>query len=474
MYLSFILGVCLSLYLAVARACLKSDDRGSDLDLRTGVDVTNISKELRRWPNSKKLFADASTVIPGGVNSPVRAFKSVDGDPIFIAKAKGSRLWDADGNEYLDYVGSWGPAIVGHAHPAVLEAIGRAAADGISFGAPTELETKLARAVMSHLPSMEMIRFVSSGTEACMSALRVARAFTGRNKIIKFEGCYHGHGDMLLVKAGSGAATLGVPDSPGIPSGTASDTLTVAYNDLGAVAAIFDKYPDAVAALIIEPIVGNSGFIRPIPGFLEGLRELCTKFGAVLIFDEVMTGFRVGISGVQGLHDICPDMTTLGKVIGGGMPLAAYGGRRDIMAKVAPSGPVYQAGTLSGNPVAVTCGLKTLEIISQPSFFKDLTRQTKKLVEGLQNAAKQNNISLSVDAEGGMFGYFFQAGPVRNFLEAKNSDVPLFKKFFWGMMERGVYLAPSAYEAGFVSSAHTDADIESTLATANEVFRSIR
>lgn len=436
--------------------------------------MSKLKTELRRWTNSKSLFTDASTVIPGGVNSPVRAFKSVDGEPIFISRAKGSRLWDADDNEYIDYVGSWGPAIVGHAHSDVVAAISRVAADGISFGAPTELETKLARAVMSHLPSIEMIRFVSSGTEACMSALRVARAFTGRNKIIKFEGCYHGHGDMLLVKAGSGAATLGVPDSPGVPSGTASDTLTVAYNDLGAVAAIFDKHPDEIAALIIEPIVGNSGFIRPMPGFLEGLRELCTKFGTVLIFDEVMTGFRVGLSGVQGLHDIRPDMTTLGKVIGGGMPLAAYGGRRDIMAKVAPSGPVYQAGTLSGNPVAVTCGLKTLEIISKPGFFADLTRRTKKLTDGLQAAAKQNNIAFSTDAEGGMFGFFFQVGPVRNFLEAKNSDVAQFKKFFWGMMERGIYLAPSAYEAGFVSGAHTDEDIDATIAIAHEVLKGIR
>lgn len=430
--------------------------------------------KLRSWPKSNALYADACKVIPGGVNSPVRAFRSVDGEPIFIARAKGSRLWDADGNDYIDYVGSWGPAIVGHAHPEVLSAIHEAAANGISFGAPTELETKLAHAIMTHLPSMEMVRFVSSGTEACMSALRVARAYTGRNKIIKFEGCYHGHGDMLLVKAGSGAATLGIPDSPGIPAGTTADTLTVAYNDLGAVAAIFDKHPDEIAAVIIEPIVGNSGFIRPLPGFLEGLRELCTKFGTLFIFDEVMTGFRVGLGGVQGLHDIRPDMTTLGKVIGGGMPLAAYGGRRDIMAKVAPAGPVYQAGTLSGNPVAVTCGLKTLELISKPAFFRDLTTRTKKLVDGLEDAATQNGIPFSTDYEGGMFGFFFQKGPVRNFQDAKGSDIALFKKFFWGMMERGVYLAASAYEAGFTSGAHTDADIETTIATANEVMRKIR
>ena len=428
----------------------------------------------RSWQTSKLMFSDAVNVIPGGVNSPVRAFKSVDGDPIFIKRAVGSKLWDVDGNEYIDYVGSWGPAIVGHAHPEVVKAISEAAVNGISFGAPTELETKLAKAVISHVPSMDMVRFVSSGTEACMSVLRVARAFTGRSRIIKFEGCYHGHGDMLLVKAGSGAATLGVPDSPGVPSGTASDTLTVPYNDLGAVAAMFDANPDGVAAIILEPIVGNSGFIRPVPGFLEGLRALCDKFGALLIFDEVMTGFRVGLRGVQGLHDIRPDLTCLGKVIGGGMPLAAYGGRRDIMAKVAPSGPVYQAGTLSGNPLAVTCGLKTLDLISQKSFFPDLTRRTKALVDGLKAAAKSNGLPFSADCEGGMFGFFFNDKPVRNFAEAKTSNVPMFKKFFWGMMENGVYLAPSAFEAGFVSGAHTDQDIARTLEIADRVMKGCR
>jgi glutamate-1-semialdehyde 2,1-aminomutase len=428
----------------------------------------------RSWQQSKALYADACRVIPGGVNSPVRAFRSVDGEPLFIKKALGSRLWDADGNEYIDYVGSWGPAIAGHAHPEVVKVISEAAANGISFGAPTSLETDLARAVMRHVPSMEMIRFVSSGTEACMSVLRVARAFTGRSRIIKFEGCYHGHGDMLLVKAGSGAATMGVPDSPGVPVGTASDTLTVPYNDLGAVAALFESNPDQVAALILEPIVGNSGFIRPEPGFLEGLRQLCTKFGALLIFDEVMTGFRVGLGGVQALHDIKPDLTCLGKVIGGGMPLAAYGGRADIMAKVAPSGPVYQAGTLSGNPVAVSCGLKTLEIISKPDFFPALTRRTKALADGLRERAAKHQIPFSTDCEGGMFGFFFNGKKVRNFADAKGSDIARFKKFFWGMMSEGVYLAASAYEAGFVSGAHTDDDIAKTLEIADRVLRDCR
>lgn len=428
----------------------------------------------RSWQKSRSLFADATTVIPGGVNSPVRAFKSVGGDPLFIRRASGSRLWDADNNEYIDYVGSWGPAIAGHAHPEVLKTINDIAANGISFGAPTELETQLARTVIKHLPSIEMIRFVSSGTEACMSVLRVARAFTGRSRIIKFEGCYHGHGDMLLVKAGSGAATLGVPDSPGVPAGTAADTLTVPYNDLGSVAALFEKYPEEIAALIIEPIVGNSGFIRPDHGFLEGLRSLCTKHGALLIFDEVMTGFRVGISGVQGLHHISPDLTCLGKVIGGGMPLAAYGGRRDVMAKVAPSGPVYQAGTLSGNPVAVSCGLKTLEIISRPGFFEQLSRRTRTLVDGLKLCAQRNDLPFSADCEGGMFGFFFNKGPVRNFADAKLSDIDRFKKFFWGMMERGVYLAPSAFEAGFVSGAHSDDDIARTLDFADQVMKGCR
>lgn len=420
---------------------------------------------------SRSLFEDACTVIPGGVNSPVRAFRSVDGQPVFIKKASGSKLWDADGHEYIDYVGSWGPAILGHAHPEVVRAISEAAANGVSFGAPTEQETILAKAVCSIMPSIEMVRFVSSGTEACMSALRLARAFTGRNKILKFEGCYHGHGDMLLVKAGSGAATMGVPDSAGVPSNAASDTMTLPYNDLGAVAALFEKLPEDFAAVIIEPIVGNSGFLRPEPGFLEGLRVLCNKFKILLIFDEVMTGFRVGLAGVQGLHDIKPDLTCLGKVIGGGMPIAAYGGRRDVMSKVAPLGPVYQAGTLAGNPVAVASGFKTLQLISQPNFFEELSRKTRKLVNGLAVVAKSNGVDFIADSEGGMFGFFFNKGPVRNFTEAKTSNVNLFKKFFWGMLDNGVYLAPSPFEAGFVSAAHSNSDIERTLEIAAGVLK---
>lgn len=433
-----------------------------------------ITSSTRSFAQSKKFFAQACQVIPGGVNSPVRAFRSVEGEPLFIDRAKGSRLWDVDGNEYIDYVGSWGPAIVGHAHPEVIKRVSDVATSGISFGAPTERETILAKAVMRHLPSVEMIRFVSSGTEACMAALRVARAYTGRSKIIKFEGCYHGHGDMFLVKAGSGAATLGVPDSPGVPAGTVSDTLTVPFNDLGAVAALFERLPDEVAALVLEPIVGNSGFIRPKPGFLEGLAELCKKFGALLIFDEVMTGFRVGLGGVQGLHGITPDLTCLGKVIGGGMPLAAYGGKKEIMAKVAPSGPVYQAGTLSGNPLATACGLKTLELISEPSFFAKLSERTTHLIHGFKEAADKFDIPLCVDSEGGMFGFFFQSGPVYNFNDAKRSDISSFRKFFWSMIHRGVYLAPSAYEAGFTSIAHTDLDIENTIRACFESMKELK
>ena len=428
----------------------------------------------RSWARSKALFEAASAVIPGGVNSPVRAFRSVDGQPIFIKRASGSRLWDEDGHEYIDYIGSWGPAILGHAHPEVVKTIADTATQGISFGAPTARETVLATTVQKLVPSMEMVRFVSSGTEACMSVLRVARAFTGRSKILKFEGCYHGHGDMLLVKAGSGAATMGVPDSAGVPAGTAADTMTVGFNDLGAVASAFERHPDELAAIIVEPIVGNSGFIRPEPGFLEGLRALCDQYKALLIFDEVMTGFRVALGGVQALHDIRPDLTCLGKVIGGGMPIAAYGGRKEVMSKVAPLGPVYQAGTLSGNPVAVACGLKTVELISQANFFANLSAKTRKLTDGLKYVAQSNHIDLFADCEGGMFGFFFQKGPVRNYNEAKASNISLFKKFFWGMLDGGVYLAPSPFEAGFVSAAHTDADIDQTISLADKVLRSCR
>jgi glutamate-1-semialdehyde 2,1-aminomutase len=428
-------------------------------------------QEHQKWSTSRKLFAEASKVIPGGVNSPVRAFKSVGGDPLFIAKASGSKLWDVDGNEYIDYVGSWGPAILGHAHPEVLKAVAQAAENGLSFGAPTEQETDLAKYIQLALPSMELIRFVSSGTEACMAALRVARGFTRRSKILKFEGCYHGHGDMLLVKAGSGAATLGTPDSLGVTQGVANDTLTVPFNDLGGTAALFEM--NEIAAVIVEPIVGNSGFIRPREGFLEGLRELCTKHGALLIFDEVMTGFRVAWGGAQALWNITPDLTTLGKVIGGGMPLAAYGGRRDVMSMVAPVGPVYQAGTLSGNPVAVACGLATLKILKSGDSFKKLSSTSRSLTEGLTKIASNYNLNFTADCEGGMFGFFFNADKVYNFSDAKKSDVERFRKFFWGMLDQGVYLAPSAFEAGFVSTAHTEHDITLTLERAESVMKGL-
>lgn len=419
---------------------------------------------------SRAAMRAAKAIIPGGVNSPVRAFGSVGGDPIFIARGSGAHLDDIDGNRYIDYVGSWGPMILGHAHPEVVNAVKVILGNGFSFGAPTEGETQLAQAVQRAFPSMDMMRFVSSGTEACMSALRVARAFTGRDKILKFTGCYHGHADMLLVKAGSGALTLGLPDSPGIPEGATRHTLTAPYNDLEAAKNVFKANAGELAAVILEPIVGNAGFIRPVDGYLEGLRALCTEAGTVLIFDEVMTGFRVAMGGMQELAKIRPDMTTLGKVIGGGMPIGAYGGRRDIMSRVAPEGPVYQAGTLSGNPVAVSCGLKTLEILGRPGQFKKLSETTRRLVQGLKERAGRHGIQLTVDSEGGMFGFFFHAGPVRSLEEAKLCDTSRFKSFFQGMLKRGVYLAPSAFEAGFVSLAHSDADLEATWKAADEVF----
>lgn len=422
---------------------------------------------------SRQAMIAAREVIPGGVNSPVRAFGQVGGDAIFIERGEGAYLWDIDGNKYIDYVGSWGPAILGHAHPEVLEAVDQVVRRGLSFGAPTEGETRMAQRLREHLPSMELVRLVSSGTEACMAALRVARAFTGRNKILKFAGCYHGHADYLLVKAGSGALTLGLPDSPGVPTEATKGTLLASFNDLDAVRGAFEEHHHEIAAVILEPIVGNAGFIRPQPGFLEGLRELCTAHGTLLIFDEVMTGFRVGLGGVQGLKGIKPDLTTVAKVIGGGMPIGAYGGRRDVMAMVAPAGPVYQAGTLSGNPVAVACGLKTLEVLARPKTFAELTRRTLKLSKGLKELAEKRGIPFMTDSEGGMFGFFFHAGPVTSLAHAREADIERFKKFFHGMLQRGVYLAPSAFEAGFVSTAHTDADIERTLQCADEAFREL-
>jgi glutamate-1-semialdehyde 2,1-aminomutase len=421
---------------------------------------------------SIKAAKEALAVIPGGVNSPVRAFRSVGGDPIFFERGKGSRLWDIDGNEYIDYVGSWGPAILGHAHSEVVDAVKKSLDKGFSFGAPTVGETTLVHKVQEFFPSMEKIRLVSSGTEACMSVLRVARAFTKRDKILKFTGCYHGHADMLLVKAGSGALTLGLPDSPGVPADATKHTLLGQYNDVEGLKNVFSEHPDQIAAIILEPIVGNAGFIRPSREFLLTMETLCKKHGTLLVFDEVMTGFRVATGGAQQLFGMKPDLTTLGKVIGGGMPIGAYGGRLDVMAMVAPEGPVYQAGTLSGNPVAVACGLKTLEILQRKGIFSALTEKTKMLMDGMVKIAKASNIPLVADCEGGMFGFFFSDKPVTCLEDAKKTDTTRFNKFFHEMLKKGIYLAPSAYEAGFVSTEHTDADIKNTLAAAEKIFQS--
>ena len=420
------------------------------------------------------LFTDAQQVIAGGVNSPVRAFTSVGGEPVFFKSARGSRFQAEDGKEYIDYVGSWGPMILGHAHPDVIDAVVATAQSGLSFGAPCVLETKIAEKICSMLPSVDKVRMVSSGTEATMSAIRLARGHTGRDKIIKFEGCYHGHSDSLLIKAGSGALTLGVPSSPGVPAGLAEHTMTLSYNDIDGVKAAFAEFGDQVACVIVEPIAGNMNMVPPVAGFHEALREECSKAGALLIFDEVMTGFRVARGCAQSIYGIEPDITTLGKVIGGGMPAAAYGGRADIMASIAPDGPVYQAGTLSGNPVAMAAGLKTLELIDNDDFWVSLTAKTRKLVDGLAAAAADAGVSVSVEAEGGMFGMVFtDAGPVRSYAQVAAADVERFTKFFHGMLEEGVYLAPSAFEAGFVSAAHSDDDINETIAAAGRVFASL-
>ncbi|OOY51118.1 glutamate-1-semialdehyde 2,1-aminomutase [Solemya velum gill symbiont] len=423
---------------------------------------------------SSKLFAGAQQHIPGGVNSPVRAFKGVGGNPVFFEKAEGAYVFDADGNRYIDYVGSWGPMILGHAHPDVIKAVVDTVSNGLSFGAPTEIETQMAERVCELVPSMDMVRMVSSGTEATMSAIRLARGFTGRDKIVKFEGCYHGHSDSLLVKAGSGALTLGEPSSPGVPASLAEHTLTLDYNDADQVRDTFAQIGDQIACIIVEPVAGNMNCIPPLPGFLETLREVCDNSGAVLIFDEVMTGFRVALGGVQGLYDIKPDLTTLGKVIGGGMPVGAFGGRRDIMEKIAPLGPVYQAGTLSGNPVAMAAGLKTLGLISADGFFDNLTAATTGLVEGIQMLADSAGVPLTTNQVGGMFGLFFtEAETVSNFSQSTACDQDRFRAFFHAMLDRGVYLAPSAFEAGFVSSAHTADDIRQTVKTAEEVFQAL-
>jgi glutamate-1-semialdehyde 2,1-aminomutase len=420
------------------------------------------------------LFTDARKVIAGGVNSPVRAFASVGGEPVFFKSASGACVESEDGRRFIDYVGSWGPMILGHAHPVVLEAVTETARRGLSFGAPCLLETSIATKITELVPSIERLRMVSSGTEATMSAIRLARGHTGRDKIVKFEGCYHGHSDSLLIKAGSGALTLGVPSSPGVPAELAAHTITLPFNDIEAVGQAFDELGAEIACVIVEPIAGNMNMVPPLPGFLESLREACSNTGAVLIFDEVMTGFRVAKGGAQALFGIEPDLTTLGKVVGGGMPAAAFGGRSDIMASLAPDGPVYQAGTLSGNPVAMAAGLATLELIDNPRFYEQLGERTKQLTDGLAAAAADAGIGLCVEQEGGMFGFVFtDSGPVRSFTQVAAADIGRFKTFFHGMLDEGVYLAPSAFEAGFVSAAHGDSEIEQTLDAARRVFATL-
>ncbi len=420
-----------------------------------------------------ELFARAQRSIPGGVNSPVRAFRSVGGTPRFFTRGKGAYLWDADGKRYIDYVGSWGPAILGHAHAATVRAVQEAARHGLSFGAPTEAEVELAETLCALLPSLELVRLVSSGTEATMSALRLARGHTGRAKIVKFEGCYHGHGDSLLVKVGSGALTFGQPSSAGVPAAIAGETLVLTYNDLDAVAAAFAAHPEDIACIIVEPVAGNMNLVLPAPEFLSGLRALCDRYGAVLIFDEVMTGFRVDRSGAQGLYGVVPDLTTLGKVIGGGMPVGAFGGKRAIMEKIAPLGPVYQAGTLSGNPVAVAAGLATLKAIQEPGFYAELAARTRELTDGLTAAARREGVPFSAQSVGGMFGIYFAPAVPDSLSAIMACDRERFNRFFHRLLDAGVYLAPSAYEAGFVSAAHTAADIRTTVERAEAAFRAL-
>ena len=427
---------------------------------------------------NQTLFERATKVIPGGVNSPVRAFRAVGGTPRFVHRAQGAYFWDANGKRYIDYIGSWGPMILGHGHPAVLEAVQKAAVDGFSFGAPTEREVELVEAILAHVPSMDMVRLVSSGTEAGMSALRLARGATGRSKIIKFEGCYHGHADALLVKAGSGLATFGNPTSAGVPPEVVQHTLVLEYNNISQLEEAFALHGKELACLMIEPIAGNMNFVRASVPFMKRCRELCTQYGALLVFDEVMTGFRVAMGGAQSVYaqaipGFKPDMTVLGKVIGGGMPLAAFGGPRDIMQQLAPTGPVYQAGTLSGNPVATACGLATLKELSKPGFWDALSKRTQCLVDGLSAAAKKAGVPFSADCQGGMFGFFLLPELPQNYAKVMTSDSPRFNKLFHGLLDRGVYIAPALYEAGFVSAAHSEADIAETVQAASAVFATL-
>lgn len=423
---------------------------------------------------SETLFQEARKYIPGGVNSPVRAFKAVGGTPIFIERADGAYLFDVDSKRYIDYVLSWGPMILGHNNPAIRQAVIDKAQHGLSFGAPTEIETRLAKQICEIMPHMDLVRFVSSGTEATMSAIRLARGHTGRDKIVKFEGCYHGHSDSLLVKAGSGALTFGVPTSPGVPAALAEQTITLTYNDIQNVKQVFQEVGEEIACIIVEPVAGNMNCVPPVPGFLEGLRQICDDYGTVLILDEVMTGFRLGLQGAQGYYGIRADLTTLGKVIGGGMPVGAFGGRREIMEKIAPLGPVYQAGTLSGNPVAMAAGLASLEQISAPGFYESLFEKTNRLVQGLHQAAVESGIPFTANHVGSMFGAFFTTEEkITNYQQVINCDIETFNRFFHGMLEQGVYLAPASYEAGFMSAAHSDEDIENTIKAAKIVMRGL-
>ncbi|ACE62269.1 glutamate-1-semialdehyde 2,1-aminomutase [Actinobacillus pleuropneumoniae] len=420
---------------------------------------------------SEQLFEKAQKVIPGGVNSPVRAFKGVGGTPVFIQKAEGAYITDSDGKKYIDYVGSWGPMVLGHNHPAIIDAVLKAVPNGLSFGAPTESEITLAELVTKLVPSIELVRMVSSGTEATMSAIRLARGYTGRDKIIKFEGCYHGHSDSLLVKAGSGALTLGQPSGPGVPADFAKHTLTCTYNDLDSVKTAFEQYPNEIACLIVEPVAGNMNCIPPKNDFLKGLRALCDQYGAVFIIDEVMTGFRVALGGAQAYYDVKPDLTTLGKIIGGGMPVGAFGGKKEIMEYIAPTGPVYQAGTLSGNPIAMAAGLACLTELSKAGNEEKLAAQTKTLAEGFKALADKHNVPFTAQYVGGMFGLFFtEQAEITNFQEVMKCDAAKFNRFFHLMLEQGVYLAPSAFEAGFMSLAHSDEDIQATLVAADKAF----